>query len=247
MRPLLLVHGVSSNARHTYGTPGWLWKHPKKDSMFNFLLGRGYRPGQDLFWYSYPTLAPILSSARRLQTEIAGVQRISGSREVDLLAFSLGGIIGKYYLISPLYQNEIRKIIMIAPPFYGSRRADLCKTSFRKLNGDLLFPGDSHGLSVQILGAGHPLLLELAASPFPPGVKTTVIAMKIRLNERKGLDAWFQRRISAWIGEGDQTVAVESTNIAVDHRYIVEEDYSYRAEHGFLPRHPKIKEIVGRE
>jgi hypothetical protein len=247
MRPLLLVHGIVSNARHTYGTPGNIFKKPKPGSMFSFLLDQGYQPGKNLFWYTYPTLHPVLFSAQRLKQEIAETQAVSGSQKIDLLTFSLGGIISKYYVVSPLYQNEIQKMIMIAPPFLGSPKADLYKTKFNWTEKDYIFPGDSRALSPQILSTNNPLLTELARHPFPTRIKTAIIAMKIMIGEKKDLLTCYQRLIAAWIGEGDQTVPVESTKIVVNQHYIVAEDYSPGIVHGFLPNHPGIQTIVGRE
>jgi hypothetical protein len=247
MRPLLLIHGITSNARHTFGAPGRVFKQPKPDSMFSFLLDQGYQSGETLFWYSYPTLSPILKSVRRLQQEIARVQAISGSQEIDLLTFSLGGIISKYYVVSPLYQNEVHKIVMIAPPFLGSPRADLCKTKFKQNPRDFLFPGDSRAFSPQILSTNHPLLLELAERSFPTSMQTAIIAMKIVIGKKGGLFSRYQRCIAAWIGEGDQTVPVKSTKIAVNQHYIVVDKYSPGIVHGFLPNHVEIKNIVIKE
>jgi hypothetical protein len=239
-----LVHGITSNARHTFGAPGCIFKQPKPESMVSFLLNQGYQSGKTLFWYSYPTLNPILRSARRLQQEIARVQAVSGSQEIDLLTFSLGGIISKYYIVSPLYQNEVRKIIMIAPPFLGSPRADLCKTKFKRDQKDFLFPGDSRALTPQILSTNHPFLLELAKRPFPTWIQTAIIAMKIVIGEDNDLFSRYQRLIAAWIGEGDQTVPVKSTKIAVNKHFIVVDNYSPEIVHGFLPNHAEIKKIV---
>lgn len=244
MKPLLLVHGIASNARHTFGVPGLLFKKLKTESMYSFLLSEGYQPGENLFWFSYPTLDPILKSAKRLKLEIARARALSGSPTMDLVTFSLGGIIGKYYTASPFYQNDIHKLIMIAPPFLGSPRADFCKTEFHKNQSDLFLPGDSRAWTPLILGSRHPLLLELACCPFPSSIQTAIIAMKLHVDEKKHP---FQSRIAAWIGEGDQTVPVQSTEVAANRHYIVEDDYAPRKIHGFLPAHREIQKIVLQE
>jgi hypothetical protein len=242
-----LVHGIMSNARDTFGTPGHIFQQPKTDSMCSFLLDQGYKPGQTLFWFSYPSLKPLLASARFLQNKIAHVQRVTGRDQVDLLTFSLGGIIGKYLAVSPLYRGEIAKMIMIAPPFLGSPKANLYKTSFDKSKSDLLFPGDSRAFTPQILGANHPLLLELAKRPFPPKIKTVVIAMKIIIGEKRDLRSCYHRYIASWVGEGDQTVPVKSTHIDVNQHYVVASNYSRGRTHGFLPNHAEIKRLVIKE
>ena len=244
MKPLLLVHGIVSNARATFGTPGYIFKEPKVGGMFSFLLSHGYQPGKTLFWFSYHTLNPILKSAKRLKQEIAKARATSGSNEIDLVTFSLGGIISKYYVVSPLYQNEINKMIMIAPPFLGSPKANFCKTESDKNKRDLFLPGDSRAFTPMILGSNHPLLLELATYTFPSQIQTAIVAMKLNIDESRNP---FQRMIATWIGDGDQTVPVQSTKIVVNRHYIVEDDYAPEKVHGFLPSHKEIQKIVIKE
>ncbi len=141
-----MVHGISSNSRKTYGTPGRFLR-PYPDGMYNYLVEQGYQSGVDLFWYSYPTLDPIPVSARRLQSEIEKIAKISANQEPDVLTFSLGGIIGKYYVVSPLYRSKIHKLIMIAPPFLGSYWADWLRIPFVQSAKDLMFEGDGIALS----------------------------------------------------------------------------------------------------
>jgi hypothetical protein len=244
MLPLLLVHGIASNARKTFGTPGRFSKHQKPGSLFSFLLEQGYEPGRTLFWFSYSSLKPILTSAGRLQQEIFNVQGVTGSPQVDVVTFSLGGIISKYFAVSPMYHGEIAKLIMIAPPFLGSPMADFYKRDFTKEGKDLLFPGDSRAFTPQILSANHPLLLELSKRPFPSGMHTVIIAMKIAIDEKKDLLSRYHRYIAAWIGEGDQTVPVKSTEIVVNRHCVVEDSYAPGKVHGFLPNHAEIQKLV---
>jgi hypothetical protein len=236
-----MIHGIMSNARNTFGTPGRVFRQPKTGGMFNFLIGQGYQPGQTLFWFSYPSLQPVLASARRLQQEIVNVKKVTGCREVDILTFSLGGIVAKYFAVSPLYHGEIAKMIMIAPPFLGTAKADLYKTNFSKGKSDLLFAGDSRAFTPQILGYNHHLLLEMAQRPFPSGIHTAIIAIKITIGTKNDLRSLYHRFIASWIGEGDQTVPVESTNIDVNRRYIVEDSYAPGRVHGFLPSHAEVQ------
>ena len=247
MRPLLMVHGISSNARKTFGVPGRLFRKVRAKSMCWFLESLGYRPGYDLFWYSYRTLMPIPASARQLKKEIVRVREITGSREVDLLTFSLGGIIAKFYAVSSLYGNEIKRMIMIAPPFLGSHWADWVWVNFHHSKDDLLFPGDGRALSPQILKFNNLFLQELARTPFPAGIETTVIAGKTLVGAKNDPVSNYVRWLTGLVGEGDMVVPVESTRIRVDHYFEVAQEFSPGVIHKFLPSQPKIQRVVAQQ
>jgi hypothetical protein len=244
MRPLLLVHGLSGSAWETFGAPNKIFKKPSAGSMVLFLSGNGYHPGQDLFWYTYNSLRPIPFSARRLKDEIAKVHQITGCLEIDLVTFSLGGIVSKYYCISPLYTGEIHRMIMIAPPFLGSPWLNWLHTRFIPNESDMLFPGDGRALSPQILSFNNPFLLGLAKIPFPDTVDTTVIAARAVSTTRRDPLSSYARWLTSWFGEGDTAVPIKSTRVQVRHYFEVSEEFSYRMTHRFVPFHPKVKQLV---
>lgn len=238
-----MVHGISNNARKTYGVPG-LFLKPHPNGMYDYLTKHGYQPGIDLFWYSYPTLNPIPVSARRLKSEIQNVMKITGAQELDLLTFSLGGIIGKYYAVSPLYQNEIRHLVMIAPPFQGSHWADWFRVSFTQSADDLVFEGDGKALSPQVLSFENPFLRKLALTPFPNSLETTIIAVKAVVTQQHSLVYESFRWLTNWTGEGDLVVPIESTRINVNHFYEITEELSLKAIHRYLPYNPRVQELA---
>lgn len=239
-----MVHGISSNAGKTYGVPDCFWG-PHPDGMYNYLIKQGYRAGIDLFWYSYPTLNPIPVSARRLRAELKKINETS-TEEPDVLTFSLGGIIGKYYVVSPLYQNKIHKLVMIAPPFLGSHWADWFRIPFTRSEKDLLFEGDGKALSPQVLSFENPFLKKLAFAPFPNEVETTVIAVKAVLKQPKSLIYEPFQRLTDWTGEGDLVVPLCSTRISVNHYHEITEELSLKATHRYLPYNRRVQELVWR-
>lgn len=243
MRPLLMVHGISSNARKTYGVPDFFGR-PRPDGMYQYLIKKGYKPGIDLFWYSYPTLNPIPVSARRLKSEIEKVRKITAAKELDLLTFSLGGIIGKYYVVSHLYQNEICNLVMVAPPFLGSHWADWFKAPFTQSADDFVFTGDGKALSPQVLSFENPFLQKLAQTQFPDSIKTTIIALKAVATEQHSLVYESLRWLTNWTGEGDLVVPIESSRIKANHFYEITEELSLRAIHRYLPFNPRVQELV---
>jgi len=247
MTPLLMVHGIGSCARETFGAPGRVFEKLHPGSMCAFLQSLGYQPGKNLFWYSYWTLSPLPVLARRLQTEIERARQKTGGAQIDLLTFSLGGIISKYYTISPWYQDDLRRLVMIAPPFFGSRWADWFRSAFAGSEKDVLFPGDGKALSPQLLKFQNPFLQTLAAIPFPPEIETTVIAMRSLPGSGAGPLAFGRRWLSGWAGAGDGIVPVASAKVPVDHFLEVTEQFSKKTIHKYLPRHPRIQELVGQQ
>lgn len=238
-----MVHGISSNARKTYGVPGHFLK-PDPKGMYNYLIKQGYRPGIDLFWYSYPTLNPIPVSARRLKSEIQKILEITEVQELDLLTFSLGGIIGKYYVVSPLFQNEIRNLVMVAPPFQGSHWADWFRSPFTKSAADFVFEGDGKALSPQVLSFKSPFLQKLAQTQFPDSIVTTIIALKAVASQKPNLVYESLRWLTNWTGEGDLVVPIESSRIKVNHFHEITEELSFTAIHRYLPYNPRVQELV---
>ncbi len=248
MRPLLLVHGIGSNARETFGTPGRVFSRSLPGSMFEFLVRSGYVPRHDLFWFNYHTFRPIPESAGFLRSEIVKVLDVTGSESLDIITFSLGGIVAKYYSVSSIYQGEIGRLIMIAPPFLGSPWANWFQFQFAPSQKDQLFPGDGRALSPQVLRMGNPFLVQLADTPFPEAIETTVIALKALLSmDRRSLAAGYARWLNGWVGEGDLVVPVASTRVAADYYFEVLDDFSLRAVHKQLPFHPEIQALIKKQ
>lgn len=241
------MHGLGGSALETYGAPNKLFKSPVVGSMTHFLAEQGYQPGRDLFWYTYNSFRPVPFSMRRLKEEIAKIRQSTGKAEVDLVTFSLGGVVSKYYCISPLYGNEIRHLIMISPPFLGSPWLNWLPARFIPSESDALFPGDGRALSPQILSVNNPFLLELAKVPFPEAVDTSIIAVRATVTDRRDPLSSYARWLTTWFGEGDTAVPIESTRIQVRHYFEVVEEFSYRMMHRFVPFHPEIQQLVLRQ
>lgn len=247
MRPLLMVHGLGGSAHDTFGAPGRFSKKTAAGGMCLFLQQQGYQPGRDLFWYTYNSFQPVPASARRLKKELATILTDSGKPGADLLTFSLGGIVSKYFAVSPLYEGEIRRLIMVAPPFYGSPWANWLRTRFVPGESDYIFPGDGRSLSPQILSFKSPFLMKLAQTPFPSGIETTIIAARATAGAARDPLSSYARWLTTWLGEGDSVVPLKSTKIPVDHYYELAEEFSIRIMHRFLPFHPQIQQLVAQQ
>ena len=104
MRPVVLVHGIFDS-----GT--------KFDRMAQFLNGRGFRP-----------LAPSLSPSNgkvgldelALQLRAFVNEQIPSQEPFDLIGFSMGGLVSRYYLQRLGGMERVRRFITISSPHHGS-------------------------------------------------------------------------------------------------------------------------------
>jgi len=67
----------------------------------------------------------IAENAAVLRDYIAGVKRLTGATEVDLVAHSLGGLIARYYLDRLMPERDVARLIMLGTPNGGSDCASL--------------------------------------------------------------------------------------------------------------------------
>ncbi len=109
--PVVLVHG---------------WHGPDSDqiddSEFRFLKKYLERDGFRVFYAEgispYRTL---FQNAAALRDGIAGAKAKTGAPRVDIIAFSMGGLNTRAYLESTLYQNDVRRAIILGTPEAGVR------------------------------------------------------------------------------------------------------------------------------
>ncbi len=107
--PVILVHG---------------WHGPDsdrfEDSEFRFLKNYMERDGITPFYADgiLPTHT-LFQNAERLRDVIASVKAKTGAPRVDVIAFSMGGLNTRAYLESTLYQNDVRRAIILGTPQAG--------------------------------------------------------------------------------------------------------------------------------
>ncbi len=109
--PVVLVHGW-----HTADSD------ELDDTEFEFLRRYLERDGFTVFYAQgispYKTL---LQNAATLRDRIASVKAQTGAPRVDVIAFSMGGLNTRAYLESTLYQNDVRRAIILGTPQAGVR------------------------------------------------------------------------------------------------------------------------------
>ena len=109
LRPVVLVHG---------------WRGPGsdrvEDSEFKFLRRWLERDGRAVFYAT--GISPdntLPQNARALQATIRRAKAESGATQVDVIAFSMGGLNTRAYIESALYGDDVHQAIIMGTPHAG--------------------------------------------------------------------------------------------------------------------------------
>jgi pimeloyl-ACP methyl ester carboxylesterase len=109
--PIVLVHGWhSAESDHIDDSEFHYFRHYLERDGFPVFYATGISP--------YKTLH---QNAETLREVIAEVRARTGAAQVDLIAFSMGGLNARAYLESTLYQNDVRRVIILGTPQAGVR------------------------------------------------------------------------------------------------------------------------------
>ena len=126
-RPVVLVHGFMSDHQTwaAYTAPGgFLAQH----GLSGFAVGDGRAEGTmdtgALARLRSPTRT-LPENAAALQRYIAGVKRLTGAEQVDLLAHSMGGLVSRYYVARLMRERDVARLIMLGSPHGGSECSGL--------------------------------------------------------------------------------------------------------------------------
>jgi pimeloyl-ACP methyl ester carboxylesterase len=107
--PVVLVHGWTVSARDDI-----------QDSEFRFLQQYASQDGIPVFYAQ--GISPnntLFENAERLRDDIAAVKRATGATQVNLLAFSMGGLNARAYLESSIYMHDVNRVIILGTPEAG--------------------------------------------------------------------------------------------------------------------------------
>lgn len=85
------------------------------------LIKQGYRLGDTLFEVPYDWTLPIAQiSNDYLQPWIEYAKQVSGAKQVDIIAHSMGGLVVRAYIQSPNYQHDVRRFAVVGTPSRGA-------------------------------------------------------------------------------------------------------------------------------
>ncbi len=109
--PVVLVHGWhTADSDHIDDTEfHYLRRYLERDG-FQVFYAQGISPYKTLF-----------QNAETLRDVIADAKKKTGAPRVDIVAFSMGGLNTRAYLESTLYQDDVRRAIILGTPQAGVR------------------------------------------------------------------------------------------------------------------------------
>ncbi|MEW5717964.1 MAG: two-component regulator propeller domain-containing protein, partial [Chloroflexota bacterium] len=109
--PVVLVHGWhTADSDHIDDTEFHSIRHYLERDGFTVFYAQGISPYKTLF-----------QNAETLRDVIADAKKKTGAPRVDIVAFSMGGLNTRAYLESTLYQNDVRRAIVLGTPQAGVR------------------------------------------------------------------------------------------------------------------------------
>ncbi len=122
--PIVFVPGLfgSMSDQIVPGTGDWNFGLAKTayEPMMQLLESMGYRMGKELFIAFYDWRQPIAYTAEYLMQTIAWAKQETGFDMVHLICHSMGGLVGRAYVQSDAYQNDVAQMIILATPNAGS-------------------------------------------------------------------------------------------------------------------------------
>jgi pimeloyl-ACP methyl ester carboxylesterase len=199
-RPLVvMVHGLDCD-RVNWG------------GMAQCLAGEGYQLG----YFTYPSDQPIAESAALFASKMAALRQAFPAVEVNVLAYSMGGLVSRAYIEGPDYAGDVRRLIMVGTPNTGSGWSRLRMLLELQEHYHLWrdepdwspswMITDGLGEAGRDLRPGSKFLTQLNALPRREGVKYTIICGDQSPVSRIEAD-WLDRtarsipqRVSGWWG-----------------------------------------------
>ncbi len=207
--PLLLVHGIGDSYPH-FGE-NWL---SQLQTAKDF----------DIWQFYYPYDQQIELSAGLLRDALARIQvnnyTLNNGR-INILAYSMGGLVTRTYIQSPNYQNNINKLLMLGTPNHGSHSTyRLNKTGYplTEIANDFLIHQDQNSPAVKEMVPNSYFINGLNASPprpLFPGAnnQNTYLVLAGNLNESKFMPLTSVGEVYYPENSDDAVVSVSSASL----------------------------------
>lgn len=120
--PLILIHGLGGSAD--------AFRAPGGTGLEQRLQQAGYAMGRDLFALDYREDNNgdyVHVASDHLRPLVSRVLEQTGAAQVDLLGYSMGGLVARYYLGLPGESVRVRTLVLLASPSRGSFAANIVK------------------------------------------------------------------------------------------------------------------------
>jgi triacylglycerol esterase/lipase EstA (alpha/beta hydrolase family) len=167
--PVVLVEGTFASMYNNFGAIS-------PDLANSGYCAYAFNYGQTLPFTGFYAMGDIRASAADLSTEVNAVLAKTGARKVDLVGWSQGGMMPRYYIDHLGGGAKVNMLLAFAPPNYGTTADGLAAVV-----SDLGLLGIATGLLSSACQAcdqqlqGSSFLTSLNLAPTPPGVKYVVI------------------------------------------------------------------------
>jgi triacylglycerol esterase/lipase EstA (alpha/beta hydrolase family) len=167
--PVVLVEGTFSSMYNNFGAIS-------PDLVNNGYCVYAFNYGQTIPFSGFHAMGDIRTSAAELSTEVNDVLARTGANQVDLVGWSQGGMMPRYYINDLGGAAKVHTLVALAPSNYGTTVDGLTT-----LVTDLGLLGITTGLLSIACEAcdqqlqGSSFLTSLNQAPTVPGVRYTVI------------------------------------------------------------------------
>lgn len=172
--------------------------------------------GYQVAYFTYPSDQPIADSAAFFARNMLTLKQGYPKTPVNVLAYSMGGLVSRAYIEGPDYAGGIERLIMIGTPNTGSGWSKLRNVLELQEHYNLWrheerwsptwMITDGFGEAGRDLKPGSPFLTELNSRPRREGVKYTIVCGDQHPARRVSADwldctaTWVPQRVSGWWG-----------------------------------------------
>jgi pimeloyl-ACP methyl ester carboxylesterase len=123
--PLILIPGIMGSQQDDDGR--WvvdpiLHTH---DNLIASLQKNGYEEGKNLFLFPYDWKRDNRDTANDLRERIEAIRSQTGSKKVDIVAHSMGGLVARQYIQGDTYRDDVDQLMTLGTPQRGSPKAYL--------------------------------------------------------------------------------------------------------------------------
>lgn len=167
--PVILVEGTFASMYNSFGAIS-------PDLVNNGYCAYAFNYGQTLPLTEFHAMGNIADSARQLSAEVSKVLAQTGASKVDLVGWSQGGMMARYYINDLGGAATVNMLVGLAPSNYGTTLDGLAT-----LLSDLSLLGITSALLSVTCAAcaqqiqGSAFLTNLNQQPTAPGVRYVVI------------------------------------------------------------------------
>ncbi len=170
--PVVLVEGTFSSMYNNFGAIS-------PDLVNNGYCVYAFNYGQTIPFSGIYAMGDIKASAAKLSTEVNSVLARTGASKVDLVGWSQGGMMPRYYINNLGGAAKVNMLVGLAPSNYGTTLDGLATlvTNLGLLGLTTALISITCQACTQQL-QGSPFLASLDRSPTVPGVKYVVIETK---------------------------------------------------------------------